>query len=319
MTTPNDPTSTPEAPDLDAQGLKPEATGAERRRRTWRKVVRSLFGSPVGLLGSILVLVAVLTALLAPWIAPHDPTEFNLRSRLEPPVFLGGSSEFLLGTDQLGRDLLSRLIYGSQVSLIVGVLGVLVSLVIGVGLGLLAGYTGGWTDTIISRLIDTFMAIPFIILALAVIGAVGVGGNNSLLILIIVLGLTGWITFARVVRGEVLAARDLEYVEAASALGQRHRWILLRHVLPNVTAPIIVLGTLQIATVIIAESSLSFLGLGVQPPTITWGIMLSEGRDHLATSWWLATFPGIAITLTTLGMILLGDWLRDVLDPRMQL
>jgi peptide/nickel transport system permease protein len=189
----------------------------------------------------------------------------------------------------------------------------------GVLLGLAAGYFGGWTDTIISRLIDTFMAIPFIILALAVIGAVGVGQNNSLLILIVVLGLTGWITFARVVRGEVLAARDLEYVEAASALGQRHRWILLRHVLPNVTAPIIVLGTLQIATVIIAESSLSFLGLGVQPPTITWGIMLSEGRDHLATSWWLATFPGIAITLTTLGMILLGDWLRDVLDPRMQL
>lgn len=319
MTAPNDPTSTPDELDRDAQGLKPEATRAEQRRRTWTKVVRSLVGSPVGLLGSILVLVAVLTAVLAPWIAPHDPTEFNLRSRLEPPVFLGGSAEYLLGTDQLGRDLLSRLIYGSQVSLIVGVLGVLVSLVIGVGLGLLAGYTGGWTDTIISRLIDTFMAIPFIILALAVIGAVGVGGNNSLLILIIVLGLTGWITFARVVRGEVLAARDLEYVEAASALGQRHRWILLRHVLPNVTAPIIVLGTLQIATVIIAESSLSFLGLGVQPPTITWGIMLSEGRDHLATSWWLATFPGIAITLTTLGMILLGDWLRDVLDPRMQL
>jgi peptide/nickel transport system permease protein len=319
MTRPDDPPQEATVDELDVEGLQPEVSRAQQRRRTWRRVARSLVGSPVGLLGSILVLVAILTAVLAPWIAPHDPTEFNLRSRLEPPVFLGGSAEYLLGTDQLGRDLLSRLIYGSQVSLIVGVLGVLVSLVIGVGLGLLAGYTGGWTDTVISRLIDTFMAIPFIILALAVIGAVGVGQNNSLLILIIVLGLTGWITFARVVRGEVLAARDLEYVEAASALGQRHRWILLRHVLPNVTAPIIVLGTLQIATVIIAESSLSFLGLGVQPPTITWGIMLAEGRDHLATSWWLATFPGIAITLTTLGMILLGDWLRDVLDPRMQL
>lgn len=323
MTGPNDSDTTdpvaPTLPSLDGEGLRPDETGGERRRRSAGKVLRSLFGSPVGLLGSILVLTAVLVAVLAPWIAPHDPTEFNLRTRLAPPVWLGGTSEFLLGTDQLGRDLLSRLIYGSQVSLVVGVLGVLVSLVLGVGLGLLAGYTGGWTDTIISRLIDTFMAIPFIILALAVIGAVGVGENNSLLILIVVLGLTGWITFARVVRGEVLAVRHLEYVEAASALGQHHRWILLRHVLPNVTAPIIVLATLQIATVIIAESSLSFLGLGVQPPTITWGIMLSEGRDHLATSWWLATFPGIAITLTTLGMILLGDWLRDVLDPRMQL
>lgn len=323
MTPPDDSLTPEEAEALDAandrEGLTADGTRAQRRWRSLAKAMRSLVSSPVGLLGSILVVSAIFVAVFAPWLAPHDPTEFNLRSRLEPPVWLGGTSEFLLGTDQLGRDLLSRLIYGSQVSLIVGVLGVLVSLVIGVGLGLLAGYSGGWTDTIISRLVDTFMAIPFIILALAVIGAVGVGENNSLIILIVVLGLTGWITFARVVRGEVLAVKHLEYVEAASALGQRHRWILLRHVLPNVTAPIIVLATLQIATVIIAESSLSFLGLGVQPPTITWGIMLSEGRDHLATSWWLATFPGVAITLTTLGMILLGDWLRDVLDPRMQL
>jgi len=290
---------------------------AAQRRRAIARVARSLVRSPVGLLGMALVLVSVASAVFAPWLAPHDPTEFHLRSRLEPPAWLGGDPAFPLGTDQLGRDMLSRLIYGARVSLVVGVLGVLVSIVIGVTLGLTAGYAGGRVDGFISRVIDTFMAIPFIILALAVIGAVGVDGNNSLLILIVVLGLTGWITFARVVRGEVLVVKDLEYVEAASALGQHHNAIVFRHILPNVTAPIIVLATLQIATVIIAESSLSFLGLGVQPPTITWGIMLSEGRDYLATSWWLSTFPGVAITLTTLGMILLGDWLRDVLDPRM--
>jgi peptide/nickel transport system permease protein len=303
----------------DGYALADDTRPAPAGRRAVRRALRSLVRSPVGLLGAVLVAVAVGVAVFAPWLAPHDPTEFNLRSRLLPPTVMGGEASFPLGTDQLGRDILSRLIYGSRVSLTVGVFGVLLSMLIGIVLGLVAGYAGGWVDNVISRLIDTFMAIPFIILALAVIGAIGVDADNSLLILIVVLGLTGWITFARVVRGEVLAVRHLEYVEAASALGQRHRVILLRHILPNVTAPIIVLGTLQIATVIIAESSLSFLGLGVQPPTITWGIMLSEGRDHLATSWWLATFPGVAITLTTLGMILLGDWLRDVLDPRMSM
>jgi peptide/nickel transport system permease protein len=163
------------------------------------------------------------------------------------------------------------------------------------------------------------MAIPFIVLALAVVGILGPGSGDSLLILIIVLGMTGWVTFARVVRAEVLSVKELEYVEAVRALGVRRVAILLKHVLPNISASIIVLGTLQVATVIIAESSLSFLGLGVQPPSVTWGTMLADGRDYLATSWWLATFPGIAITLTALGMILLGDWLRDVLDPKMTL
>jgi peptide/nickel transport system permease protein len=287
----------------------------QRPKGRW---LRSLLRSPVGLLGMILVLIAVLSALFAPLIAPHDPTEFNFRGRLLPPAWLGGDSQYLLGSDQLGRDLLSRLIYGSRISLLVGFLGVMVSLFVGVILGLISGYVGGMVDNIISRIIDTFMAIPFIVLALAVIGVLGPRGGNSLVILVVVLGLTGWITFARVVRGEVLSVKQLEYVEAAGALGQNHLVILVKHVLPNVTASIIVLATLQIATVIIAESSLSFLGLGVQPPTITWGIMLADGRDHLATSWWLSTFPGVAITLTTLGMILLGDWLRDVLDPRMQ-
>jgi peptide/nickel transport system permease protein len=290
---------------------------AAAQRRPRLRTVRSLLNSPVGLLGFVLVATAVVLALGAPLIAPHDPTEFNFRSRLLPPSWLGGEPTFLLGTDQLGRDLLSRLIFGSRISLLVGVLGVVISMLIGVTLGLVSGYVGGLVDSVISRVIDTFMAIPFILLALAVVGVVGTG-SNSLVILVVVLGLTGWVTFARVVRGEVLSVKNLEYVEAANALGQRNFFVIFRHVLPNVTASIIVLATLQIATVIIAESSLSFLGLGVQPPTVTWGIMLADGRDHLATSWWLSTFPGVAITLTTLGMILLGDWLRDVLDPRMK-
>ncbi len=290
---------------------------ADARSGPRRRWLKSLLRSPVGLLGVILVGAAVLMAVGAPLIAPLSPMEFNFRSRLLPPSWLGGEPGFFLGTDQLGRDLLSRLIFGARISLLVGVLGVLISLLIGVTLGLISGYVGGLVDNFISRIIDTFMAIPFILLALAVVGVVGTSGGNSLTILVVVLGLTGWVTFARVVRGEVLSVKNLEYVEAANALGQRDFLVIFQHVLPNVTASIIVLATLQIATVIIAESSLSFLGLGVQPPTVTWGIMLADGRDYLATSWWLSTFPGIAITLTTLGMILLGDWLRDVLDPRM--
>jgi peptide/nickel transport system permease protein len=306
------------SPDANAPRPRLERRGSERRRRAMR-VVRSLLRSPVGLVGFVLVAAAILGALFAPWLAPFDPTTFHFRNRLEPPLWIdGGDPRFLLGTDQLGRDLLSRLLHGARISLVVGFLGVLISLVIGVVLGLIAGYYGGWLDDFLSRVTDTFMAIPFIVLAMSVIAVLGTQGGNSILILVIVLGATGWVTFARVVRGEVMGVKTLEYVEAARALGQNHFWIVLRHVLPNVTASIIVLGTLNVASVIIAESALSFLGLGVQPPTVTWGLMLADGRDHLATSWWLSTFPGLAITFTTLGMIMLGDWLRDVLDPRMQ-
>lgn len=290
----------------------------KRPSRAWR-MVRSLLRSPVGLIGFFLVAAAILGAVFAPYLTAIEPGAFHFRNRLEPPAWVAGADpRFLLGTDQLGRDVYSRLLFGARVSLMVGFLGVLVSLFIGVVLGLVAGYYGGWIDDVLSRITDTFMAIPFIVLAMSVIAVLGPQGGNSILILVIVLGATGWVTFARVVRGEVMAVKMLEYVEAARALGQRHVWIVLRHVLPNVAASIIVLSTLQIASVIIAESSLSFLGLGVQPPTVTWGLMLADGRDHLATSWWLSTFPGLAITLTTLGMIMLGDWLRDVLDPRIQ-
>lgn len=288
---------------------------ATHKRSAWPAWIRSLRRNSLGVLGLLIVSTVLLTALTAPLIAPHDPAKLNVRTRLAPPIWQPESDpRYILGTDQLGRDVLSRLIHGSRVSVIVGVLGVAIAVLIGVGVGLISGYMGGRVDAILSRTVDTFMAIPFIILALAAVGFLGPGLFN----LITVLGLTGWVTFARVVRGEVLSVKGMEYVTAARTIGQSGWRIALFHVLPNVTASIIVLATLQIATVIIAESSLSFLGMGVQPPTITWGTMLSEGRNHLATSWWLATFPGLAISLTALGCILMGDWLRDALDPRLR-
>jgi peptide/nickel transport system permease protein len=295
---------------LPAVELKP------RTRSPWRRFAL-VWRSPVGLVGGGIVLIVIFCALAAPWLAPHDPALISIPTRLVPPVWYeGGNPEYLFGTDQLGRDLLSRLIYGSRVSVIVGVLGVVVSLIIGVTLGLISGYAGGFVDALISRTLDTFMSVPFILLAMAVVGVLGPRQGGGMWTLIVVLGVTGWVNFARVVRGEVLSVKQREYIEAARSIGQNGPLILLRHILPNVTASIIVLGTLQVATVIIAESSLSFMGLGVQPPTITWGSMLADSRDHLATSWWLATFPGVAISITVLGTILLGDWLRDVLDPR---
>lgn len=302
-----------------AQAISKVQTAELGRRRPRLLWLRSLMYSPVGLFGMILVTIAVITAIGAPLLAPHDPTEINLKTRLLPPVWSeGGDPTFILGTDQLGRDLFSRIIFGSRISLLVGIGGVAIALIIGVTLGLVSGYFGGILDVLISRTLDTFMAIPFIILALAVIGVLGIKGGNNVLRLIVVLALANWVIFTRVIRGEVLSVKARDYVEAAHAIGQRTPKIIIRYILPNVTASIIVLATLQVATVIIAEAALSFLGLGVQPPTITWGIMLADGRDHLATSWWLSTFPGIAITLTVLGIILWGDWLRDVLDPRLR-
>jgi peptide/nickel transport system permease protein len=304
---------TAETTQLAERALRP------RLQRVW---LRSLLRSPVGLIGLLTTVLMVFIAVAAPVLAPYPPTEMHLQDRFRPPAWsAGGDSRYLLGTDQLGRDLLSRMMYGARISLLLGVLGVVVSIVVGVALGLVSGYMGGRVDALISRMLDTFMAIPFIILAMAVLAVIGPRGSNlaGIISLIAVLGLTGWVTFTRVVRGEVLTIKFREYVEAARCIGQTNTKILLRHVLPNVTASIIVMATLQVGTVIIAESSLSFLGLGVQHPTVTWGSMLSEGRNHLATSWWLATFPGVAITVTVLGVILLGDWLRDVLDPRLKL
>jgi peptide/nickel transport system permease protein len=286
-----------------------------QRFRRLARTLRSLRRSPVGIIGCVIVGFVMVVALFAPLIAPHEPTRLQLGQRFLPPAWLeGGSWTYPLGTDQLGRDMWSRILYGARISVIVGVTASIFSGIIGVGIGLLAGFYGGWVDHFLSRVIDTFLAIPFIVLALAVVTVL----NPGLLNLIIVLSVTGWVTYARVVRGEVLAVKERDYVTAARVVGVNEAMIALRHVMPNIFASVIVLTTLNVATTIIAESSLSFLGLGVQPPTITWGTMLAEGREHLATSWWLATFPGIAITVAVLGIIFLGDWLRDVLDPKMK-
>lgn len=278
-------------------------------------LARRWISSPNAVVGTFLVLAFVVAAVFAPVLAPFDPNATDLRARQIPPAWLdGGSPQHLLGTDQLGRDILSRLVFGSRIALIVGLGGVALTSVVGVTLGLLAGYFRGRVDVVISRSIDTLLAIPNVLLYLVALGVFG----PSLTMLIIVIGCVNWTTFARVVRGEVMAVSEREFVDAARANGARDVRVMLRHVLPGVAAPILVVGTLNVATIIILEASLSFLGFGVQPPTVTWGRMLADGRDYLATAWWLATFPGVAITLLGLGLLFLGDWLRDVLDPRLR-
>lgn len=293
----------------------PEAgeIGAQRHTRL-RFAWGSLRRSHIGLFGMILIVLVLLTALFGPLISPHDPLKHNLRDRFEPPGYSNADSVFLLGTDQLGRDILSRLIAGTRVSVAVGVLSVLIAGIIGVAYGLISGFAGGLVDNLMMRVADAFLAIPFIVLVVAVSGVVGAG----LVTLILILGVTSWVTYARVTRAEVLAARESDYVMAARALGQTGGKIMVRHILPNVTGSIIVLATMMVATTMLAEAALSFLGLGVQPPTVTWGLMLSDGRQYIGSAWWMSTFPGIAITLTVLGVVFVGDWLRDLLDPRLQ-
>ncbi|QZT34135.1 ABC transporter permease [Caldalkalibacillus thermarum TA2.A1] len=285
------------------------------RKRTFMRYVRLLLKSKTGTVGFIIVTGVILMAVFAPYLAPHDPNEINPALMFKPPFWLEGSEPgYILGTDNQGRDLLSRIIYGTQISLLVGISSVVVAGIIGLTVGLIAGYYGGWIDNLLMRVVDAFLAVPNILLALVILGVFVPG----VLTLIFVLGVTNWIAYARVVRGEVLTLKEREFVKAARSIGVRNNKIILHHLLPNVFSSFIVISTLSVATTIILEASLSFLGLGIQPPTISWGLMLSAGRDYLATSWWIATFPGLAITITVLGIIFLGDWMRDVLDPRTQ-
>ncbi len=267
--------------------------------------------TPVAI-GGGLVLAIVGLALLAPWISPHDPLAQVLTDRLKPPAWLpGGSSTYLLGTDANGRDLLSRILWGARTSLEIGVLSVLLGAAIGVSAGLLAGYRGGWLDTLIGRLADIQQAIPLLILALAVISVVG----SSILNLVLVLGIGSWLFYYRVVRGEVLAVRERPYVDAARAVGAGDGRILLRHILPNVAGSIVVIVTLELPQVILFTAGLTFLGLGVPPPTPEWGRLIFEGRDYLQSAWWLTVEPAVFLVLFVLGVNLLGDALRDRLDP----
>ncbi|WP_432418784.1 ABC transporter permease [Cytobacillus spongiae] len=281
----------------------------------WMRWIKLLLHSKTGTVGFLIVLSVILVAIFADVLAPHDPAANNLGDMLKPPAWLeGGAFTYLLGTDNLGRDILSRIIYGTRVSLLVGVFSVILAGVIGIIVGLLAGYYGGIIDNVLMRIVDSFIAIPSILFILVVLSVF----NPSLIVLIIVIGFTNWVTYARVVRGEVLSIKEREYVKASRSIGTNNITIMLKHVLPNILSSFIVISTLSVATTIVLEASLSFLGLGIQPPEVSWGGMLTDGRNYLATNWWLATFPGIAITVTVLGIIFLGDWLRDVLDPRTQ-
>jgi peptide/nickel transport system permease protein len=293
--------------------LLPETAAALRE---WFVLGRRLVRRRTALFGAIVVTLVVATALAAPWISPFDPIAQDIGNRLKPPGWRdAGGAAHPMGTDHLGRDLLARVIYGARPALLVASAAVLISGVLGMVTGLLGGYFGGRVDDVLMRLADVQLAFPFILLAIAVIGVLG----PSLPTIIVVIGVSSWVVYARVVRGAVLTLREREFVQAAHALGGRDGRILVRHVLPNAFAPWLVVATLDMARVIVIESALSFLGLGVQPPDPTWGGMLADGRVYITTSWWLATFPGLAILVTVLGINLFGDGLRDTLDPRLKI
>ena len=262
----------------------------------------------LGITGLVLATLALTAAVAAPVLAPHDPLKTDFAAGLRPP----GTPGHPLGTDQLGRDLLSRVLYGARIALFIGFCTVVVTAVVGSLLGLIAGFFGGWPGTVLMRIVDVQLSFPLILLALTINAIVGLGLRN----IIISLSAAGWVVYARVIRGETLSIKQREYVHAAQALGTGRGRILFRHLLPNVAPSIVIVASLQFSQFIVAEATISFLGFGVQPPTPAWGSMLSESRDFLYVAWWLAAFPGGALALTALGINLVGDWLRDVLDPK---
>jgi ABC-type dipeptide/oligopeptide/nickel transport system permease subunit len=282
-----------------------------RALETGREVVKR----PSALVGGILLLFILMTSMCFPFLYPEDPLAQDLLARFTPPVWQeGGTWNHILGTDNLGRDILSRLLYGSRTSLLVGFTAVFVAELVGIVLGLISGYYGGRTDSVIMRIADIFMAYPFMLLTISVIAVLG----PSILNLILVLGISDWVTYARTIRGSVLSLKEKEFVEASRAIGTRDIIIIIRHILPNVVSPLLILGTLRVANIIIWESGLSYLGMGVPPPMPTWGRMLAEGRVYITEAWWLVTLPGLAIMFTILSINLLGDGLRDALDPRLK-
>lgn len=289
------------------------ATLAERAP-SQRHLLRVLVRSPKGLIGALLVSLAILAALTAPWIAPYSPSEQTVKAKFAKPSLFYADSDYLMGGDNLGRDIFSRVLYGSRTSLAVGFSVTLLAAVVGSFLGGLAGFRRGLVDTLIMRLVDLQLSIPFIILALIFLAILGPGLKSVFVALAVAL----WVNYARLVRAETLKIRETEYMVAANTIGASGGRILFRHILPNILHSILVLATLDMAFVIVFESSLTFLGLGVQPPTATWGFMLSEGHNYLQESPWMSIFPGGAIIFTVIGINLLGDWLRDTLDPSLR-
>jgi peptide/nickel transport system permease protein len=271
--------------------------------------------SPLVLISWLMVLALLIAALFSPQVAPHNPVRERLLDRLLPPAWAKeGEWHYVLGTDHLGRDVVSRIIYGSRVSLIVGFAAMLVGGSLGIVLGLTAGYVGGRCDDVVMALADMQLAFPTILLAITIIAVLGPSFAN----LVVVIGISGWVTYARIARAQVLSLRETEFIEAIRAQGGGAQRIICRHILPNILSPLIVIATLDLARTIVLESTLSFLGLGIQPPTPSWGGMLSDGREYLLSAWWIATFPGVVLMLTALSFNRLGDWVRDLSDPRLR-
>jgi peptide/nickel transport system permease protein len=291
-------------------------------------VGHSFKSSPTAMVAAFVVFVCLFCALFANQVAPHNPfdlTTLELSDARKPPAWMeGGTSKFLLGTDDQGRDILSALMHGSRVSLMVGIVSVLLSVVIGVGLGLLAGYLGGWVDTVLMRLCDVMLSFPAILIALLISGVgravfPNAGDWVALAVLITSITLTGWVQYARTVRGSTLVERNKEYVQAARVTGVSNGRIMRRHVLPNVLGPVLVLATIQVATAIITEATLSFLGVGVPPTSPSLGTLIRIGNDYLFSGeWWITIFPGLMLIVIALSVNLLGDWLRDALNPRLR-
>jgi ABC-type dipeptide/oligopeptide/nickel transport system permease subunit len=297
--------------DAAATAAATPAGATERGESQWAIAARRFRRDGLAMAGLVLIAVLALLAVLAPAVAPYDPIA---QDDIVATSFLAPSLAHPMGTDLFGRDVLSRIIYGARISLTIGFLAVGLSITLGTLLGAVAGYFGGWVDTIVMRFTDTVLSFPRLILLILIVALF----TPSVLLIILVLGLTQWPGTARVVRGEVLSLREREFVQAARALGFGRARIILRHIVPNVLAPVIVAETLGIGNTIVLEAGLSFLGLGVQPPTPSWGSMVAEGRQNLIGAWWVATFPGLTIVFTVLAFNLVGDGLRDALDPRLR-
>jgi len=283
-----------------------KAGGSRRRVSRWHDIVRRY---PTGVAGGVVLALVVLIAIFAPIVAPYNPIETHFATRLKPP-----SLQHLFGTDDLGRDVLSRVIYGARLSLSAGIVSVIIALLCGTTIGLISGFYRGIVDAIVMRLVDLFLALPGILLSMVFIFTLG----RSLVSVMIAVGLSAIPYYTRVTRGSVLAARERPYVEAARVLGASDRAIIFRHVLPNVLAPILVIATLGLGSTILSIAGLSFLGLGAQPPSPEWGVIVSDGRSRLQTAWWISTFGGVAIMIAVLAINLLGDGLRDAFDPRLR-
>jgi peptide/nickel transport system permease protein len=282
--------------------------GASKFRGPLALAIRNVIRNPIAIVGGFIVLILLLCTLLAPYISPYDPTKVNLNRKLSPP-----STEFILGTDEFGRDLFTRIIWGGRVSLSVAFITVGLSMIIGVVMGLLSGYFGGWVDQVIMRFVDILLCFPILLMALGLVAILG----PKLINIMMAVGIALTPQYARIIRGAVLPLRKQYYVEASRGLGATHLYILIQHILPNAFPSIIVVATLNVATAILIESSLSFLGLGVQPPTPSWGAMIAGGRQWLLEAPWISSFSGAAIMIAVLGFNFFGDALRDIMDPRL--